>query len=107
MPIDAAVVLATTPPGEAPALARLLVDERLAACVQLTGIRSIYRWEGQVEDQLEELLLIKTRRSLADQVVARIREVHPYQVPEALVLGIEGGLDQYIAWLLAETRPDR
>ncbi|KAF5065638.1 Divalent-cation tolerance protein CutA [anaerobic digester metagenome] len=107
MPIDAAVVLATAPPGEAPALARLLVDERLAACVQIAGIRSIYRWEGQVEDQPEEVLLIKTRLSFADQVVDRIREVHRYEVPEALVLRVESGLDLYLDWLLAETRPGR
>ncbi|HOV67833.1 MAG TPA: divalent-cation tolerance protein CutA [Methanoregulaceae archaeon] len=103
MPLDAAVVLVTAPPGEASTLARLLVDERLAACVQLVKIRSIYRWEGQVEDQPEELLLIKTRRSLADRVCARVREVHPYEVPEALVLPVASGLDPYLDWLLAET----
>lgn len=107
MPTDAAVILATAPPGEGAALARLLVDERLAACVQLAGIRSIYHWEGKVEDQPEELLLIKTRLCLADRVAARIQEVHPYEVPEALVLRVEAGLDPYLDWLQAETGPDR
>ena len=104
MSTDAVVILSTAPPGQAADLARRLVDDRLAACVQLAGIRSIYRWEGRIEDQPEELLIIKTRRSLAEAVIARIGELHPYAVPEAVVLPIETGSGPYLAWLEAETR---
>lgn len=104
MSTDAVVILSTAPPGQAADLARRLVVDRLAACVQLAGIRSIYRWEGRIEDQPEELLIIKTRQSLAEAVIARIGELHPYEVPEAVVLPIEAGAGPYLAWLEAETR---
>ncbi len=103
MSTDAVVILSTAPPDRAPALARRLVADRLAACVQLAGIRSFYRWEGRIEDEPEELLIIKTRRSLADRVIARIRELHTYEVPEAVVLPIEAGSGPYLEWLTAET----
>ncbi len=103
MPTDAVVILSTAPPDQAPDIARTLAEERLAACVQLTAIRSIYRWHGPVEDEPEELLLIKTRRQLVERVIERIRELHPYEVPEAVVLPIEAGSADYLAWLSAET----
>ena len=103
MPTDAVVILSTAPPGEAAGIARELVADRLAACVQLAGIRSFYRWQGRIEDEPEELMLIKTRRSLADAVIARIRELHSYEVPEAVVLPVEAGSADYLAWLTAET----
>ncbi len=74
MPTDAVVILSTAPPGEAAGIARQLVADRLAACVQLAGIRSFYRWQGRIEDEPEESMLIKTRGSLADAVIARISE---------------------------------
>jgi len=103
MPTDAVVILSTAPPGEAAGIARTLVAERLAACVQLAAIRSIYRWQGNVEDEPEELMLIKTRRDLADAAISRIRELHSYEVPEAVVIPVEAGSAEYLAWLSAET----
>lgn len=100
---DAVVILSTAPPGEAAAIARTLVAERLAACVQLAAIRSHYRWQGRVEEEDEQLMLIKTRRPLADAVIARIREAHSYEVPEALVIPVEAGSSDYLTWLSAET----
>ncbi|NLX48786.1 MAG: divalent-cation tolerance protein CutA [Methanospirillum sp.] len=104
MRTDAVVILSTAPPGEAADIARQLVEERLAACVQLAGIRSVYRWKGKIEDEPEELLVIKTQRPLAGSVVARIRDLHGYEVPEAIVLPVESGSEEYLDWLATETR---
>ncbi len=103
MPTDAVVILSTAPPGEAAAIARVLVEERLAGCVQIAAIRSVYRWHGHIEDEPEELMLIKTRRHLAGGVIARIRELHSYEVPEAIVIPVESGSTDYLSWLSAET----
>ncbi|MEN6341651.1 MAG: divalent-cation tolerance protein CutA [Methanospirillum sp.] len=103
MPTDAVVILSTAPPGEAADIARTLVEERLAACVQLAVIRSLYRWQGNVEDEPEELMLIKTRRDLAGAAISRVRELHSYEVPEAVVIPVETGSAEYLAWLSAET----
>jgi periplasmic divalent cation tolerance protein len=103
MPTDAVVILSTAPPGEAATIARALVADRLAACVQLAAIRSIYRWQGRTEEEPEELMLIKTQRHLAGGVMAKIREIHSYEVPEAVVIPVEGGSADYLSWLSAET----
>jgi periplasmic divalent cation tolerance protein len=104
---DVRVVLVTAPPGDpAAVLARRLVDERLAACVNVVpGIRSVYRWQGQVCDDAEDLLVIKTAADRLDALVARVREIHPYEVPEVLVLPVEAGAAAYLDWVRAETRP--
>lgn len=86
-------------------LAGALVDERLAACVQvLPGVRSVYRWQGAVEHAAETLLLIKTTRERLDALAARVREVHPYELPELLAVEATGGLPAYLAWVAAEAR---
>jgi periplasmic divalent cation tolerance protein len=102
---DARVVLSTCADrASAESLARALVEERLAACVNLVpGVRSIYRWEGAVEEADEVLLVIKTAAASAEALLARLPALHPYEVPEALVLGVEGGAAPYLAWLLAST----
>ncbi|HBP22163.1 MAG TPA: divalent-cation tolerance protein CutA [Planctomycetes bacterium] len=100
-PADAFVVLSTAPSEEeAAAIARALVDERLAACVQLVPkIRSFYRWEGEVHDDPEHLLVIKTTAARRDALIARIGELHSYDVPEAVALPIATGSQAYLAWL--------
>jgi periplasmic divalent cation tolerance protein len=103
MPTDAVVILSTAPPGEAAAIARALVADRLAACVQLAAIRSIYRWQGRIEEEPEELMLIKTRRHLAGGVIAKIRDIHSYEVPEVVVIPVEAGSTDYLSWLSGET----
>jgi periplasmic divalent cation tolerance protein len=103
MPTDAVVIISTAPPGEAATIARALVADRLAACVQLAAIRSIYRWQGRIEEEPEELMLIKTRRHLAGGVIAKIRGIHSYEVPEAVVIPVEAGSTDYLSWLSAET----
>ena len=94
-------VLLTTVGGkdEARGLARLLVEERLAACVQLLPIESFYRWDGKVRNEEEVLLLAKTRTALFDAAIARIKAAHPYKVPEIVGLPFTAGLASYFAWI--------
>ena len=93
---------------QARSIARRLVDERLAACVNIVGpIRSVYRWRDAVEDEPEFLLLIKTRASLLGRVERRVIELHSYEVPEVLALTADRGSPPYIQWLLASTGPGR
>jgi len=85
-------------------IARSLVAERLAACVNIVpGLRSIYRWQGQVEDDSELLLLIKTRQALIEPLRARVTQLHPYDLPEVAALAISGGSEDYLDWVKAET----
>lgn len=97
------VVLVTAANGEeAERIARVLVEERLAACVNLVGgVRSIYRWEGAIETAEEVLLLIKTRQEAVDTLRRRVHELHSYDVPEFLVLAVEQASEAYLAWILA------
>ena len=103
-PDDVRLVLSTAPPGKARALAGALVEERLAACVNLLpGLRSVYRWKGDVLDEPETMLVIKTVPSLVDTLRVRLGELHPYEVPEMLVFAPESGLPAYLAWVAAQT----
>lgn len=86
------------------ALARTLVERRLAACVNvLGGATSVYRWQQAVETAHEAPVLIKTRRPLYAEVEATIREIHPYELPEIIAVPVERGLPRYLEWVLAET----
>lgn len=97
---DYGVILTTAPAREeAQALARLLIGEKLAACVQLLPIESFYRWQGAVQNEAETLLLIKTRSALFEQVIARIKQAHSYSVPEIAALPFAAGLAGYFAWI--------
>jgi len=102
---DVLVVLVTAPgPEEAARLARALVEERLAACGNvLPGLRSIYRWEGEVREEGEALLLLKTTRARFAALRDRILALHPYEVPEVLALPVEAGAERYLGWVGAET----
>jgi len=84
---------------EAGRLARMLVEQKLAACVQLLPIDSVYRWEGAVRQEAEVLLLIKTRSALAQAVISAIKAAHSYDTPEIIALPIEAGLGDYLAWI--------
>ena len=103
---DARVVLSTCPDaGTAEALARALVDERLAACVNLVpGVRSIYRWQEEVQQADEVLLLVKTTAANVASVTARIEELHSYEVPEVVVIRADGGSDRYLEWIARQVR---
>jgi len=85
---------------EASEIATALVEERLAACVNIVGpIDSVYRWKDGVESAQEFLLLIKTTASRALAVTARLQELHSYDLPEAIVVSIEGGSSRYLTWI--------
>lgn len=99
------MVLVTAPDAEvAERLARALVEERLAACVNvIPGVRSIYRWEGAIEEDAELLLLVKTHEARLDALAARVKELHPYALPEVLALAAAGGSAAYLDWIRTES----
>lgn len=101
------VVLMTAPDAETgEKLARALVEARLAACVNLLpGVRSIYRWQGAVQSESEVLLVAKTRADRTAALTARVRDLHPYDVPEVLELAAGGGHLAYLDWVRQETLP--
>jgi periplasmic divalent cation tolerance protein len=105
---DYVVVLVTASgPEEAARLARALVEERLAACANLVPVRSIYRWQGAVEEAEEHLLVLKARAADVAALDARVRALHSYDVPEVLALPVLAGSAAYLAWLADSTgRPD-
>ncbi len=84
---------------EAERIAAALVEERLAACVQILPATSVYRWEGRVERADEHVLHIKTRAALADRVEIRVRALHSYELPELLIVVVAGGSADYLAWI--------
>jgi periplasmic divalent cation tolerance protein len=85
-------------------VAEALVREKLAACVNIHGpMTSVYEWEGKLDAGAEFAAFIKTRRALAETVIATARPLHPHSVPCFLVLPIEGGNDDYLAWARAQT----
>lgn len=85
-------------------IAEIVVSERLAACVNIMpGLTSIYRWQGQVQRDFETMLLIKTREAVYALLEMRIRELHPYQVPEVIALPIGTGSTAYLDWITAST----
>jgi uncharacterized protein involved in tolerance to divalent cations/8-oxo-dGTP pyrophosphatase MutT (NUDIX family) len=90
--------------AEGDGLARALVDEKLAACVnRLPSVKSIYCWQGKVEESAEELLVIKTRKALFPALEKRVRELHSYAVPEVVALPIIAGSEPYLKWLAEQT----
>jgi periplasmic divalent cation tolerance protein len=90
--------------NEAAKIARTLVEERLAACVNIIGpVRSIYRWRGAVEDEREYLLTVKTRARLFARVERRVKELHSYEVPEIVAIAIAAGSRRYIEWIFEST----
>jgi periplasmic divalent cation tolerance protein len=98
---DKIVVLTTCgSEKQAEKLAHTLVDQRLAACVNLfPKARSIYRWEGKIEDSAEWLLLIKSRRDLFTVLRAEIQKIHTYEVPEVIAIPVVDGTEAYLGWL--------
>ena len=105
-PETAVVVMTALPdPAAADRVAETLIEERLAACVtRIPGVRSTYRWKGSTEHTEEVLVLIKTRAVLAPVLCERLVAVHPYEVPEVLVLPAGGGYGAYMDWIVETTR---
>lgn len=100
------IVIFITAPGEdeAAKIARSLVEARLAACVNIVrNIRSIYTWQGNIEDDTEVLMIVKTRKSLFSALSAKVRELHSYDVPEIIALPVIDGSEEYLKWLKEST----
>lgn len=105
---QSAIVVFTTCPDEASAdrIARDLVDRQLAACVtRHAGARSIYRWQGRLEQADEVVLLIKSTLPCFDALAAAIRASHPYELPEIIAVRVDNGLPEYLSWITENTLP--
>ena len=98
-------IITTVAQGEdAARIAEMLLREKLAACVQEMTIRSRYRWKDGIQCEPEFLLLVKTAGDRAEAAVTAIRKIHPYELPEIVVLPVVGGLADYMNWINVETR---
>jgi periplasmic divalent cation tolerance protein len=100
------ILVLSTVPDEAKGreIARALVEERLAACATVSAAcRSVYRWQGTIADETEFMLFIKTEGALYEKLEARLKELHPYTVPEIIALPITQGSAKYLAWIAEET----
>jgi periplasmic divalent cation tolerance protein len=106
MAVEHVLILTTLPvDADVVAFAKALVEERLAACVNLLpAMESVYRWEGHVERESERQVIIKTTRERIETLWERVRELHPYEVPEFVVLAIVDGNDAYLRWIADSTR---
>lgn len=93
------VLFCTASVGESGKIAKLLVEERLAACVNITNVKSCYRWQGEFCEDSEALLIVKTEKSMVDKIIKRIKEVHSYEVPEIIALPIVAGSEKYLEWV--------
>ena len=102
MPIPSYVTLCTAPVGQAEELASVLVERRLAACVNIVGgVQSVYRWEGEVTKDSESLLIIKTTRGTLTKMQEELVRSHPYDVPEVISFEIDSGYAPYLDWIRA------
>lgn len=101
MPTETLVVLCTLPDrDQAMRLARALVEEGLAACVNLVpGLTSVYRWQGSVQEDAEVLLLVKTSQAVYTRLEQRIRALHPYELPEIIAVPLQTGQADYLKWI--------
>jgi periplasmic divalent cation tolerance protein len=97
---DEIVIFVTCPESESDRIASQLVDEQIAACVNIVpGVTSIYRWQGKVSRDLEHLLIIKTEQNMWQTLEKRVRELHPYDVPEIIQCPIDNGYAPYLKWI--------
>jgi periplasmic divalent cation tolerance protein len=89
---------------EAEKIARALLDAKLAACVNIVrNVRSIYRWQGKIEDESEVLMIVKSRRKLFGRLLDTVKKLHSYSVPEVVAMPVIEGSEEYLAWLGKET----
>ncbi|MGA2913537.1 MAG: divalent-cation tolerance protein CutA [Methanoregula sp.] len=102
-PDEIIVVFSTAPPDKSESLAKMLIDQRIVACVNVVPVRSYYRWKGEFCDEQEHLLIAKTTRENAEEVIAAIKRQHPSEVPEVIVLPVIDGYPPYLEWVHQET----
>ncbi|MCX6689812.1 MAG: divalent-cation tolerance protein CutA [Methanoregula sp.] len=103
---ECVVIFCTAPHTASEPIARMLVDRRLVACVNVMPVQSYYRWQGEFCDDAEHLLIIKTIKEKADDVIAAIKAAHNYELPEIIVLSIITGYAPYLEWVMQETQND-
>lgn len=94
-----AIVLCTAPPGSAEKIAKAMVEEKLAACVNVFPVRSYFFWEEKPCDEQEELMIIKTEMRLAERIRSRIKALHSYTLPEIIIIPIADGDEGYLNWI--------
>ena len=103
---ETGVVMISAPPSAGESLARILVEKRAAACVQIIPrIQSTYRWEGAIHTDEEALLVVKTLKSKLGEIGAILRESHPYELPELVFLPVADGLPEYLDWIRDSVSP--
>ncbi len=99
------IILTTTSPADAPQLARALLEERVIACCNvLPSVSSMYWWKGEIATDTEALLVLKTAAEQVDAAVRRIAELHPYEVPEIVVIPVESAFEPYVNWVRESCR---
>ncbi len=98
------VVITTVPKGKGKEIAKALLEKRLAACINIADVKSLYWWEGKIEEAEEELLIIKTRSELYEKLEEELKKIHPYEVPEIVALRVKDVYVEYLRWVEKETR---
>ena len=98
------VIFSTVPVMKSREIARALLDRHLVACVNMVPVRSWYRWKGEFCDDEEHLLILKTRKEMAESVIRELKALHPYEIPEIIVLPVIPGHLPYLAWVHGETQ---
>jgi len=93
------VLVTVSSPSEAEAIATILIEEKLAACINIFPVQSIYQWEGNIQQESEFQLVIKTNLAKFSELSNRIQEIHSYEVPEIIALPIVSGAESYLGWL--------
>lgn len=93
------LIITTAPPGDADRIAQALVEEHLAACVNVIPVRSHFIWDGKISRENEEMLFVKTTSDAAERASRRILELHSYQLPEIIALEIADGHEPYLRWI--------
>lgn len=98
------IIYSTAPEKEAEEISRKLLEQKLIACSNIFPVSSIYKWEGEIKEEKEAGMILKTKGELADKVIKRIKELHSYDVPEILIINIEKGNDKYLKWISEVTK---
>ena len=97
------VLITASNDDEASMLARTLVEERLIACANLFPVNSVYRWKGDIYEEVEVTMVCKSVEANLDKIIARVKELHSYEVPEIVALPLTGGSKDYLDWLVDST----
>lgn len=98
------IYITTKDEEEAEKIGRALVEEKLAACVNIHPIKSIYRWKGEIVEESETAMFVKTKAELVNEVIKRVKELHSYEVPCIVSLPIEEGYPDYLKWIKDSTK---